>query len=86
MITHSNQLDLVAQLAEHWTSKPKVAGSIPPRSSRMFTCPVYRFLALRLRGQPVHKYIFNVSQEKIAIGSDGKIYTRGCIETFGGWV
>ncbi len=27
-ITHSNPLDLVAQLAEHWTSKPKVAGSI----------------------------------------------------------
>ncbi len=26
---HSNRLDLVAQLVEHWTSKPKVAGSIP---------------------------------------------------------
>ncbi len=25
----SNRLDLVAQLVEHWTSKPKVAGSIP---------------------------------------------------------
>ncbi len=28
-IKHSNRLDLVAQLVEHWTSKPKVAGSIP---------------------------------------------------------
>ena len=27
--TNSNQLDLVAQLVEHWTSIPKVAGSIP---------------------------------------------------------
>ena len=25
----SNRLDLVAQLVEHWTSIPKVAGSIP---------------------------------------------------------
>ena len=28
-ITHSNRLDLIAQLVEHWTSKPKVVGSIP---------------------------------------------------------
>ncbi len=28
-ITHSNRLDLVAQLAEHWTSKTKGRGSIP---------------------------------------------------------
>ena len=27
--THSNRLGLVAQLADHWTSIPKVAGSIP---------------------------------------------------------
>ena len=26
---NTNRLDLVAQLVEHWTSKPKVAGSIP---------------------------------------------------------
>ena len=26
---HSNKLGVVAQLAEHWTSIPKVAGSIP---------------------------------------------------------
>ena len=35
-ITHSNQLDLVAQLAEHWTSKPKVAGSIPTVVRQIF--------------------------------------------------
>ncbi len=28
-ITHSYWLDLVAQMVEHWTSKPKVVGSIP---------------------------------------------------------
>ena len=28
-ITNSNRLDLVAHLVEHWTSIPKVAGSIP---------------------------------------------------------
>ena len=28
-ITYSNRFDLVAQLAERWTSIPKVAGSIP---------------------------------------------------------
>ena len=27
----TSRLHLVAQLAEHWTSKPKVAGSIPYR-------------------------------------------------------
>ncbi len=34
--THTNRLDLVAQLAEHWTSKPKVAGSIPTEVRQIF--------------------------------------------------
>ena len=38
-ITHLNRLDLVVQLAEHWTSKPKVAGSIPTVVSRLFSLP-----------------------------------------------
>ena len=29
-ITYSNRLDLVAQLEEHWTSKPKVTVRFPP--------------------------------------------------------
>ena len=35
-ITHSNRLDLVAQLAEHWTSKPNVASSIPTVVRQVF--------------------------------------------------
>ena len=35
-ITYSNQLDHVAQLVEHWTSKPKVAGSIPTIVRQIF--------------------------------------------------
>ncbi len=26
---HENEVNFIAQLAEHWTSKPKVAGSFP---------------------------------------------------------
>ena len=32
-----NQLDLVAQLVEHWTSKIKVAGLIPTRVKQFFS-------------------------------------------------
>ncbi len=36
VITRSNRLDLVVQFAEHWTSKPKVAGSIPTVVRQIF--------------------------------------------------
>jgi hypothetical protein len=42
--TYSNRLGLVAQLAEHWTSIPKVAGSIPifHRGQTNFSaCPLW---------------------------------------------
>ncbi len=35
------RLDLVAQLVERWTSKPKVAGSIPTVVSRFLPCLVW---------------------------------------------
>ena len=35
-ITNSNRLDHVAQLAEHWTSISKVAGSIPTMVKQTF--------------------------------------------------
>ena len=38
-ITHSNRLDLVAQLAEHWTSKPKVMSLIPAMVGKIFSLP-----------------------------------------------
>ena len=38
-ITCSNRRDLVAHLAEHWTRKPKVAGSIPTVVRQIFQLP-----------------------------------------------
>ena len=38
-IANSNRLDLLAQLAEHWSSKPKVAGSIPTVVKLNFRLP-----------------------------------------------
>ena len=41
-ITYSNRPDLVAQLAEHWASIPKVVGSIPTVVRHIFqACPVW---------------------------------------------
>ena len=41
VITRSNRLDLVAQSAEHWTSKPKTRFTVrlPPWSGRFFSLP-----------------------------------------------
>ncbi len=38
-IANSNRLDLLAQLAEHWTRKPKVTGSIPAVVRQNFRLP-----------------------------------------------
>ena len=38
-IIHSNHLDVVAQLEEHWTSKPKVPGLIPTVVKLIFQLP-----------------------------------------------
>ena len=38
-ITHLNRLHPVAQLVEHWISKPKIAGSIPTAVKPLFSLP-----------------------------------------------
>ena len=51
-ITHSNRLGLVAQLAEHWTSKPKIAPSIPTVVRQIFQLDNHKVpVTVKLREQ-----------------------------------
>ena len=57
-IFDSNRLDLVAQLAEHWTKKPKVVGSIPTVVRQNFRLPGVDILSENIFN--IHQYTLNV--------------------------
>jgi hypothetical protein len=60
--TYSNRLGLVAQLAEHWTSIPKVAGSIPifHRGQANFSaCPLWIYTQSNIKNV-IFSWVHNI--------------------------
>ena len=65
LFTHSNRLDLVAQLAEHWTSKPKVAGSIPTVVRQIFQLARCGYTAISIKVVPEQCEKVEYEREKV---------------------